>query len=71
LEDLGKQFHDRDQWDLGTLMHGFPEWKDPRGLRVEILPETILAAIGKTPEQIRNILDDAAEEAQVDAAFGA
>ncbi len=52
-------------------MHGFSEWKDPRGSRVEIPAEDILAVVGKTPEQIREILDEAAEEAQVDAAFGA
>ncbi len=71
LEDVAKQFHDRDQWDLSTLMHGFPEWKDARGARVEIPPDDILAAVGKTPEQIREILDEAAEEAQVVATFGA
>lgn len=71
LEDVAKQFRNRDQWDLSTLMHAFPEWKDPRGSRLEISPEDILTAVGKTPEQIRDILDEAAEEAQVDAALGA
>jgi hypothetical protein len=70
LEDVAKRFHERDQWDLSTLMHGFPEWKDPHGARLEILPEDILTAVGKTPEQIQDILDEAVQDAQVDAAFG-
>ena len=70
LEDVAKRFHERDQWDLSTLMHGFPEWKDPRGTRLEILPEDILTAVGKTPEQIQEILDEVVEDTQVDAAFG-
>ena len=70
LEDVAKRFHERDQWDLSTLMHGFAEWQDPHGTRLEILPEDILTAVGKTPEQIQEILDEAVQDAQVDAAFG-
>ncbi len=70
LEDVAKAHRDRDQWELSTLMHGFAEWKDPSGSRIEIAPSEILAALGKTPEQIREILDDAATDAQFDAVFG-
>ena len=70
LEDVAKTYRDRDQWELSTLMHGLPEWKDPRGARIEIAPVDILAALGKTPEQIREILDDAADDARFDAVFG-
>ena len=70
LEDVAKTHRDRDQWELSTLMHGLPEWKNPRGSRIEIPPAEILAALGKTPEQIREILDEAADDAQFDAVFG-
>jgi uncharacterized phage-associated protein len=70
LEDVAKAYRDRDQWELSTLMHGLPEWKNPQGSRIEIAPADILAALGKTPEQIREILDEAADDARFDAVFG-
>jgi uncharacterized phage-associated protein len=70
LDDVFKTFRDMDQWALSTMTHAFPEWRDPHGSRIEILPTEILAAIGKTPEQARDILEDAAHDARVDAAFG-
>ena len=70
LEDVAKTYRDRDQWELSTLTHELPEWKDPRGSRIEIAPADILAAVGKSPEQIREILDEAADDAEVDAVFG-
>lgn len=70
LEDVAKTHRDLDQWELSTLMHGLPEWKNPRGSRIEISPAEILAALGKTPEQIREMLDEAADDAQFDAVFG-
>ena len=70
LEDIAKEHRDRDQWDLSMLTHELPEWTDPRGSRVEITPADILTALRKTPEQIREILDDAADDARVDAVLG-
>ena len=70
LDDVFKAFRDMDQWALSTMTHAFPEWRDPHGSRIEILPAEILAAIGKTPEEARDILEDAAHDARVDAAFG-
>lgn len=70
LEEVSKAHRDRDQWELSTLMHGLPEWKDPRGSRVEISAIDILTALGKTAEQIRDILDDAADDARFDAVLG-
>ena len=69
LEEIAKAHRDNDQWELSTLMHRLPEWRDPRGARVEIAPTDILAALGKTPEQIRAILDEAEDDARVDALF--
>ena len=70
LEDIAKTYRDRDQWELSRLMHGLAEWTDPRGSRIEIAPADILAALGKTPEQIREILDEAGDDAEFDAVFG-
>ena len=47
-----------------------PSGKDPRGSRIEIAPAEVLAAVGKTPEQIREILDEADDDAEFDAVFG-
>lgn len=69
LEDVSKAHRDRDQWELSTLMHGLAEWTNPRGSRIKIAPVDILTALGKTPEQIRDILDDAAAHARFDAVF--
>lgn len=69
LEDVAKTYRDHDQWELSTLMHGLPEWTDHRGSRIEIAPTEILAAVGKTPEQIREILDEADDDAKFDAIF--
>lgn len=71
LEDVSKTFRDRDQWELSTLMHSLPEWRDPKVSRVEILPADLLAVVGKTPEEISDILEEAAQEAYVDSVFGA
>ena len=67
LEGVAKAHRDHDQWQLSTLMQGLPEWRDPRGARVEIAPTDILAALGKTPDQIREILVEADDDARVDA----
>ncbi|HMH51228.1 MAG TPA: Panacea domain-containing protein [Candidatus Acidoferrum sp.] len=67
LEEVAKAHRDHDQWQLSTLMQGLPEWRDPRGARVEIAPTDILAALGKTPDQIREILVEADDDARVDA----
>lgn len=69
LEEVSKAQRDRDQWELSTLMHGLPEWMDPRGSRIEIAPADLLSALGKTPEQIREVLDEAADDARFDAVF--
>jgi len=69
LEEVAKRFHERDQWDLSTLMRGLPEWNDPRGGRLEILLEEVLVAVGKTTEETREMLDEAIEGAQLAAAF--
>ena len=47
-----------------------PRVEGSEGSRLEILPADILAALGKTPEQIRELFDEAVEDAQVGAAFG-
>ena len=69
LAETAKAHRDHDQWELSALMHRLPEWRDPRGARCEIAPADILAALGKTPEQIREILDEAEDDARVDALF--
>jgi uncharacterized phage-associated protein len=70
LEEIFKAHRDHDQWQLSRLMHGLPEWTDPRGSRIEIVPADLLAALGKTPEQIHDILDEAVDDAEVDAVLG-
>ena len=69
LAEIAKAHRDHDQWELSTLMRRLGEWRDPRGARDEITPVDILAALGKTPEQTREILDEAEEDARVDALF--
>lgn len=50
-----------DQWALSKISHRFPEYRDPQGSRVEILPIEILRAVGKTDSEIEDILEDERE----------
>lgn len=58
------------QWKLRDLMHTLPEWKDPEGSSKPIFPEEILEALGKTPEEIDEARQEAAENASFDELLG-
>jgi uncharacterized phage-associated protein len=65
LEEVSRIYRDKDQWELSEETHKFPEWKPPRGSRVEILPEDILRALGKSTEEIAEALQESRERAYV------
>jgi uncharacterized phage-associated protein len=61
------RFHETyGKWRLVDFTHALPEWSDPGGSSREILPEDILAALGKSPEEIEDARRAAAEDAYLE-----
>jgi hypothetical protein len=63
LEEVSRVNREKDQYQLSEETHRFREWKDPKGSRVEILPEEIMRALGKPEDDIREALEEAKQEA--------
>ena len=61
LDAINERFGAMDQWALGKLTHGLPEYQDPQGSRLPIHPEHILRAEGKSPEEIERLTQEAEE----------
>jgi uncharacterized phage-associated protein len=61
LDEVDKSFGMLDQWALRRLTHELPEYHDPEGSSLPILPEEILRAEGKSPEEIERVTRDAEE----------
>ena len=61
LDRVNERFGALDQWALGKLTHGLPEYRDPHGSRLPIRHETILQEEGKAPEEIERLTQEAEE----------
>jgi hypothetical protein len=61
LGQINRRFGAMDQWALGQLTHGLPEYRDPDGSRVPIEPEQILREAGKSPDEIEQLTQEAEE----------
>ena len=55
LEEIFKEFKDKNQWDMRDYCHQLPEWTDPHGSAIPIQFEEILKCVGKTPQEISAI----------------
>ena len=66
LDATFDEFREMDQWQLRDYCHAeLPEWSDPNGSSITIPYESVLAALGKTEDQVKEI---AAESAFMDFA---
>jgi len=61
LEDIHHKCGSLSKWDLRDFTHTLPEWKDPGGSSIPMLPEEILEAANKSREEIKRIAEDAQE----------
>lgn len=59
-----------DRWKLCDLTHAFPEWKDPGESSAPIWPEDILAALGKSDEEIEEARQESVERVHFDKVLG-
>ena len=71
LDEVYQLTEKMDRWRLCDLTHSFPEWKDPEGSSVPILPEEILKALGKSEEEIDVARQEAAERQRFQQIFQA
>jgi uncharacterized phage-associated protein len=69
LDDILAQFGNMDQWDLVEYTHTLGEWHDPGEEAVPIEPKEILKAMGRTPEEIGDILLYLEDSNKLDAAL--
>lgn len=59
LSGIHKRYGGMNKWALRDLTHGLPEYRDPSGSMLPIMPEEILRAEGKTEAHIEAVRDDA------------
>lgn len=59
-----------DRWKLCDLTHALPEWKDPGRSSNPISPEDILAALGKSDEEIEEARQESQERVHFDRILG-
>jgi hypothetical protein len=62
LKDAHRLYEQTDKWKLCDLTHLLPEWHDPQGSAASIYPEDILKSLGKSPEEMEEARQLAAEE---------
>ncbi len=59
LEHISNKYKDLDQFQLRDVCHRIlPEWEDPRGSSLPIMPRDILRALDKTDKEIEIIEDE-------------
>ena len=59
MQTLDQIYNHFEKYSLGQLIdyvHKFPEWKDPSGSSIPIMPQEILESVGRTNEEIEWIL---------------
>ena len=70
LEKVQREFGGRSAYWLRDYTHQHcPEWKNPLGSSLTIRPLSVLEAVGKTPEQARDIADRLRLDRELDAIF--
>ena len=68
LGDVWKEFGHWDRWDLVAHTHDqCAEWKDPQGSMLPIEYESLLEALGYTPEQTTRLIERIADQARLNA----
>ena len=70
LGDIFRTFGKMSQWELRDFSHRLPEWRDPQGSRLPIELRDILAAEGRTEEDIEEIEDALQAEASAHEILG-
>lgn len=70
LDEVCQLTEKLDRWRISELTHSLPEWEDPEGSSVPISPESILKALGKSPEEIDAARQEAAERRHFEHLFG-
>ena len=58
-----------DRWKLRDITHTFEEWQDPHGSSLPIIPESVLAALGKSAEEVEEIRQASNERVFFDKLF--
>ena len=69
LEETVTCFAIMNKWKLRDLTHPFEEWQDPHGSSLPIIPESILAALGKSAEEVEEIRQASNERVFFDELF--
>jgi uncharacterized phage-associated protein len=59
LDEIDAEYGKVEKWALVDLMHGLPEWEDPRGSSIPIDPAQILRAVGRSEREIRTMAENA------------
>lgn len=70
LEFIERQFCAKNEWELVLYTHQHcPEWADPQGSSIPILPDEILQKVGKTEAEIEAIGKELAKLSLVERLF--
>jgi uncharacterized phage-associated protein len=67
VDEIFERFGRLSKWQLRDLTHEFGEWIDPHGSSIPIGIDEVLHHVGKTAEQIVEIIDDLNELQKVNA----
>lgn len=71
LRESYRQFGKISLWALVRQLHELlPEWSNPKGSSIEIWPETILRALGKTEQHIKEVSQEATERVHFERLLG-
>lgn len=58
LDEVFQSHGHKNRWDIVKEMHQFPEWSDPHKSSAPISYADIFQALGRPPEETRELVDD-------------
>lgn len=72
LDCVWKQFGHMTRWEIRDYTHNkqhVPEWEDPKGSASPIPLSRVMRAVGRSPEQIQNDLEEVRAQRHIEAVF--
>lgn len=70
LEQVWQQFGGMKRWEIRDYTHDHcPEWEDPHGSSKPLKPEAVFRALGRTPEEAKQLAEDLQAKRKVDELF--
>jgi len=70
LDDVWNQFGAMSRWEIRDYTHDkCPEWEDPNGSSKPLKPESVFQALGRTPEESKQLAENLREKREIDALF--